>query len=294
MADMAVLAIAAVSLGAATVNGALGYGYSSLTTPVALLLIASRVLNPAIVIVEVVVNLYALFLGRRSVARVLPRVTPLIAGLAPGVIAGSLLLAWVAPDWVKLITYGVLLPLILLQGAGFAWPLRRERTAGVPLGTGVGLLYSLTTISGPPLAFFFNNQRYERGDFKVALAIVRTAEASFTLIMYVVLGLITKQSAGLAGWLLPTVLIGMPIGHWLIARIDPVAFRRACITFDCWLVGFGLARMLDKTALFESPWSYLALASAIALDAWLLTRRRRRTAAASATAPPAETLLEAA
>jgi uncharacterized protein len=287
MADMAILAIAAVSLGAATVNGALGYGYSSLTTPVALLMIASRLLNPALVIVEVIVNLYALFLGRRSVARMLPRVTPLIAGLVPGVIAGSLLLAWVAPDWVKLITYGVLLPLILLQGAGFSYPLRRERTAGVPLGAGVGLLYSLTTISGPPLAFFFNNQRYDRADFKVALAIVRTAEASFTLVMYLVLGLITRDSVGLAGWLLPTVMIGMPVGHWLIARIDPVAFRRACISFDCWLVGFGLARMLDRLDLVAAPWSYIALAVAIGIDATLLARKRKRAQAAPTEAAPA-------
>jgi uncharacterized membrane protein YfcA len=287
MADMAILAIAAVSLGAATVNGALGYGYSSLTTPVALLMIASRLLNPALVIVEVILNLYALILGRRAVPRMLPRVAPLVVGLVPGVIVGSLLLAWVAPDWVKLITYGVLLPLILLQGAGFSYPLRRERTAGVPLGAGVGLLYSLTTISGPPLAFFFNNQRYDRADFKVALAIVRTAEASFTLVMYLALGLITKDSLHLAGWLLPTVMIGMPLGHWLIARIDPVAFRRACISFDCWLVGFGLARMLDRLDLVAAPWSYVALAIAIAVDATLLARKRKRAETAPAETAPA-------
>jgi uncharacterized protein len=250
-------------------------------------MIASRLLNPAIVVVEFFVNLYALFLGRRSIARVLPRVTPLIGGLVPGVIAGSLLLAWVAPDWIKLITFGTLLPLILLQGAGFSYPLRRERTAGVPLGAGVGLLYSLTTISGPPLAFFFNNQRYDRADFKVALAIVRTAEASLTLVMYLVLGLITRDSLTLTGWLLPTVMIGMPLGHWLIARIDPVAFRRACISFDCWLVGFGLARVLDKTALVAAPWSYIALGVAVAVDATLLARKRKRAQTAPTEAAPA-------
>ena len=54
------------SLGAATVNGALGYGYSSISVPIALLVVAGRVLNPALVIVEVAINLYALFWNRRA------------------------------------------------------------------------------------------------------------------------------------------------------------------------------------------------------------------------------------
>ena len=58
------LVLALTSLGAATVNGALGYGYSSISVPIALLVIAGRVLNPAIVLVEVAINLYALWWNR--------------------------------------------------------------------------------------------------------------------------------------------------------------------------------------------------------------------------------------
>ena len=64
------LVLALTSLGAATVNGALGYGYSSISVPIALLVVAGRVLNPALVIVEVVINLYALWWNR---ARRAPR-----------------------------------------------------------------------------------------------------------------------------------------------------------------------------------------------------------------------------
>ncbi len=71
------------SLCAATVNGAIGYGYSSISVPIALLVIASRVLNPALVIIEVVVNLYALFINRRRIHLVARRVLPLSIGLVP-------------------------------------------------------------------------------------------------------------------------------------------------------------------------------------------------------------------
>ena len=41
------LALVVITLLAAFVNGALGYGFSSLTVPVGLLFFANRVLNPA-------------------------------------------------------------------------------------------------------------------------------------------------------------------------------------------------------------------------------------------------------
>ncbi len=51
--DAAVITLAVITLLAAFVNGALGYGFSSLTIPVALVFYTNRVLNPAIVVIEV-------------------------------------------------------------------------------------------------------------------------------------------------------------------------------------------------------------------------------------------------
>src|SRR5690348_10362629 len=240
----ALLVLAFTSLGAATVNGALGYGYSSISVPVALLVTVGRVLNPALVIVEVVINLYSLFWNRRSARRMLPRVVPLAIGLVPGVIAGAFLLGYVAPGHVKLIAFFVLLPLILLQASGRRFPIRSEKTASVPLGGGVGLLYGLTTISGPPLALFWNNQGLAKEDFKVALAVIRSIESLCALAVYAWLGLFTHQSAGLLPWIAPGVLIGFPLGHALLTRVRVETFRRLCMSFDAWLVAFGLSHTL--------------------------------------------------
>ena len=43
------LPLIAITFGAAIVNGALGYGFSSITVPIALLFLTNRVLNPALV-----------------------------------------------------------------------------------------------------------------------------------------------------------------------------------------------------------------------------------------------------
>jgi hypothetical protein len=269
MADAALIVLAVTSLGAATVNGALGYGYSSISVPIALLVVAGRVLNPALVIVEVAINLYALFWNRHAAPRVIRRVAPLALGLVPGVLAGAWLLDYIAPRDVKLGAYLVLLPFILIQASGRRWPIRNERGASVPLGAGVGLLYGLTTISGPPLALFWNNQGLAKDDFKVGLAVVRTIESICALAAYAYLGLLTKQSSSLLPWIVPGVLIGFPIGHALIRRVGVETFRRVCMSFDAYLVSFGLARVLIDVGVAPAAAYQLLVATAI-IDTRLL------------------------
>lgn len=277
--DAGVLTLIAITLFAATVNGALGYGFSSLTVPVAVLFYANRVLNPALVVVEVVVNSYALIINRRSIPRVWYRMLPIVVGLVPGVIVGSLLLSAANPGVIKLVTYAALLPLILLQAGGFRRYIRAERAVGVTLGTGIGVLYSVTTISGPPLALMLNNQGFVREDFRAGLAIIRLAESTLTAIAYAFLGLYSIQSGSLLLLIAPGVLIGVPLGTFLIRRIAVETFRRTCMSFDAWVVGFGFSRTLIDLGVLGDPVAYLVLATAGVIDAVLLYqffRKRRR------------------
>jgi uncharacterized membrane protein YfcA len=259
-----------ITLIAAVVNGALGYGFSSITVPLALLFLTSRVLNPALVLIEVALNAYVLFVNRDSFGAVFRRMLPIVAGLAPGVIVGTLVVARVHPDWLKLGTFTLLLPLILLQAAGYRRPIRSERAIGVPFGTGVGLLYSLTTISGPPLAVMLNNQGLAKQEFRAALGFIRLAESSFTAIAYAYAGLFTVESLALTPAILPSLLVGVPLGAWLIRRVNAETFRRVCMSFDAWVVGFGISTLLRRLHTVEGPEAYSVLAVVILIDVLLL------------------------
>jgi uncharacterized membrane protein YfcA len=265
-----VIALVVITFLAAFVNGALGYGFSSLTVPVGLLFFSNRVLNPALVLIEVFINLYVLFINRASIPAVWRRVYPILIGLAPGVAIGSYLLASIHPGWLKFATYALLLPLILIQAAGLRWPLKSERLVGVPFGTGLGFLYSVTTISGPPLALLFNNQGLVKQDFRAGLALIRVAESVLTAIVYFHLGMFTVQSFGIVSTILPGVLIGIPLGAFLIRRLDPETFRRVCMSFDVWIVGFGLSRVLIDLKLAQGAAAYSVMLAAILTDAYLL------------------------
>jgi uncharacterized protein len=266
--DVTVLVI--TTLLAATVNGALGYGFSSITIPVALIFYMNRILNPAVVLVEVVLNSYILLMNRKSVPKVWKRVLPILIGVFPGVLLGSYILFRVQPGWLKFITYFILLPLILLQAAGVRRPIRSEKMVGIPFGTGIGVLYSVTTISGPPLALMFNNQGYVKNDFRAALGIIRVAESTLTAIAYYFLGLYSQESMQILSSIVPSVVIGIPLGTYIIHRMDPETFRRICMSFDAWVVGFGLSKVLVELRLVASPMAYGVLLAVVIIDAYLL------------------------
>jgi uncharacterized membrane protein YfcA len=268
--DTAVIVLAGIALFAAFVNGALGYGFSSLTVPVALVFYTNRVLNPALVLIEVFVNLYVLFINRRGVPAVWKRVFPILVGLLPGIAVGAYALASLHPVWVKLATYSVILPLILVQAAGWRRPIEWSWLVCLPFGTTLGILYSVTTISGPPLAVLFNNQGLVKDEFRAGLALVRVTESCLTAIVYYYLGLFIAESINMLSVLAPCAAVGIPLGAYLIRRMDAETFRRICMSFDAWVVGFGLSRVLIELNLMASPWAYSVMGGTILLDLYLL------------------------
>lgn len=274
-----------ITLFAAVVNGGLGYGFSSITVPLALLFLSNRVLNPALVLIEVVLNAYVLFVNREAVKSIWRRVSLIVVGLIPGVIVGTLIVSRVSQPWLKLWTYFVLLPVILTQAAGYRRPIRSERSIGFPFGAGLGVLYSVTTVSGPPLAVLLNNQGIAKREFRAALGVIRLAESTFTAIAYLNAGLFTLTSVKLIPHILPSVLIGVPIGAQLIRRMPAETFRRLCMSFDAWVVAFGISAALRDVKIVEGSKAFLFLAAVVIIDAWLLYRFFSKPATKTAAMP---------
>jgi hypothetical protein len=268
--DAAVIVLAGTGLFAAFVNGALGYGFSSLTVPIALVFYANRILNPAVVVIEVFINLYVLVINSKGIGAVGKRILPILLGLLPGIAIGASVLASFQAGWIKFATYAVILPLILFQAAGWRRPIESTWLVGLPFGSMLGILYSITTISGPPLAILFNNQGLVKTEFRAGLALVRVAESTVTAAVYYKLGLFAEDSISVLSVLAPSVVVGIPLGAYLIRSLNSETFRRICMSFDAWVVGFGLSRVLIELSLLESPWAYTAVAVTTLIDLYLL------------------------
>jgi uncharacterized protein len=85
-------------------------------------------------------------------------------------------------------------------------------------------------------------------------------------------GLFTRESLALTPAILPSLLIGVPLGAWLIRRINAETFRRVCMSFDAWVVGFGISTLLRALHIVEGIEAYGFLAAVILADVLLLYR----------------------
>jgi uncharacterized protein len=266
------LALAVITFVAALVNGALGYGFSSITVPLALLLLPNRTLNPALVLLEIPLNASVLWANRAAIPQVWRRVLPILIGLLPGILAGTFVVSRVSPPWLKLGTLAALLPLTLLQAGGVRRPIRSERRAGFLFGGGLGALYAVTTISGPPLALALNNQGVSKDAFRAALGLVRLVASLLTASAYLFAGLFVRDSVALIPRMLPSVAIGVPVGAIVIRQLQPETFRRICMSFDAWVVSFGISTLLRELRLVDSMAAYLVVVVTVLIDGYLLAR----------------------
>ena len=91
-------------------------------------------------------------------------------------------------------------------------------------------------------------------------------------VAYAYAGLYSLQSMALIPQILPSLLIGVPIGAQLIRHIRPETFRRICMSFDAWVVAFGLSGLIRTLHLASNIVAYAEFFAVVAFDLWLLYR----------------------
>jgi hypothetical protein len=112
----------------------------------------------------------------------------------------------------------------------------------------------------------------EKEEFKDALAQIRMAESYVTCIAHFFLGLFSSTSLSLFTVIAPPVLIGLPLGMLITTRVAAETFRRICMSFDAWIVGYGLSKTVVQTMRVSEVTPYLSLSGVIAIDLALLYR----------------------
>ena len=72
--------------------------------------------------------------------------------------------------------------------------------------------------------------------------------------------------------ILPSVIIGVPVGGWIIRRVRTETFRRCCMCFDAWIVAFGISVLLRELHLVSGASAFAVLAIVSLVDMGLLYR----------------------
>lgn len=273
-----------IAFAGAIVNGVLGHGFSTLSVPLALVLVAQRVLNPVLVLLEVFLNGGSFLVSRRAFPAVWPRVRVFAFALLPGVVLGALALRFALPSSLRLFTYALLLPLVLFQAFGPRGAFGSERRQAAPFGFGTGLIYGLTTVSGPVLSTYFHQHDYGKQEYRAAISFLRLVESVATALAYLALGLFNPFVLKATLPLLPIVLLGLGAGALLLRWLSQDAFRHFCIVFNTFAVSFGLAKIL------RGSWTvpvWALHAGWITLTGIVLISRFRRARKRAPNPPPA-------
>jgi hypothetical protein len=85
-------------------------------------------------------------------------------------------------------------------------------------------------------------------------------------------GMFSTESAGLLPYILPSLVVGIPLGVRVIHHVRPETFRRICMSFDAWVVGYGISTLLRQLHVIDTGAAFSVLAAVGLLDVWLLYR----------------------
>src|SRR5207302_1415595 len=124
----------------------------------------------------------------------------------------------------------------------------------------------------PPFGVMLSNQGLAKQYFRASRGLVRLAESTFTAAAYYAAGMFSLESAGLLPYILPSLTVGIPLGVRVIRHVRPETFRRVCMSFDAWVVGYGISTLLRQLHLMDSGAAFSVLGAVGLLDLWLLYR----------------------
>ena len=220
------LLISAVIAGAATVKGAVGFGFPLVGIPLLSAIIGPRAAVPVIAVPTLLSNI--IMVSRGSGSRANAHLVLTMAGLALGTLAGAAVIKALDPRSLSILVGAVALAYVLATAFRLTAlvPERAGRRAAPVVGLAAGLMGGATGIFAPLLASYLHLLHMAKRDFVFWITIMFFVSNVVQVASYAHLGLY-------AGLVLALSLIGcvpMAIGTWsglvLPDRLDPEVFGR--------------------------------------------------------------------
>ncbi len=244
--DPWVAAAVAVTLFAAFVKGAIGFGFPTLATPLLALAVDPKAAMVVLILPNIAMD--GVQAARRgglwATAR---RMLPVVIPGAIGTVLGTRLLTALSPRVVTLILGAIILVFTALSVARSfpRVPPAHERWLSPVVGFAAGVVGGVTNVPGTPLVIYFYALGMDKTEF------VRSVGFTFVLYKLVQLGavawygLLTAPLLGVSALLCVAGLGGFALGLRVQDRLDQRTFNRAVLAFltalGLWLVARSLA-----------------------------------------------------
>lgn len=224
---------------ASTMQSITGFGFNIVGTPILMMFIAPKQVISLAIFGALILNLMVIHKtkGQGSMQMVLPMFAASTVGILPGVYVlkiadGSLL---------KLAVGIIVIIMSAAMAFNFSVTIKRERLAAVVAGGIGGFMGGATSMSGPVVAMFLMNQKQDKAAFRANLVRFFCLGNIMTLATMYFMGAVDTTVFGLAGYIVPGVLVGTWLGEKAFRRVSPSLFRQLVIVvlIVCGLLSVG-------------------------------------------------------
>ena len=221
------LLAAAATFAGAAIQSATGFGFALVLGPALFAVLEPREAVTALLVLGVAISVLILFAERRRPPIRWRLVAPLLAGAAPGLALGVVVLEALSKSALQ-VSLGVCVLAAAVVQARRPEPVGGDGSLAASLAVGFtsGALTTSTSISGPPLVLWLEARGLRPDELRSSLA------AAF-LPLGVFGGIVVLATAGGGDGVAPGVLLpllaltiaGHFAGAWMFRRIDPARFR---------------------------------------------------------------------
>jgi uncharacterized membrane protein YfcA len=219
-----ILVSAFIILLASIVKGLTGFGFALTSLPMLTIFLTPKTAIPLITVCSVFLDGYTFTEARRLVQY--KEISPLVVSGIVGMILGTYFLVSLDSAAIKLAIGTVTILFTLASLMGVNRKISNTKNASIPIGLISGVLGGLTSISGPPIVLFFNNQNVEKTIFRANLIAYFFSMYIATVPAYFFGNLITVDLLGLSVVLVPIMFLGAIIGIRASKKVNEAAFKK--------------------------------------------------------------------
>ena len=206
----------------ALLQGSVGFGFSLLAAP--LLMLINPLFVPGPLIIPAFAQIFMIAFRERE-AIDLSGLKWAFAGMVPGTLLGAIILTTLPATPVALLLGGLVLTAVATSLLGFSLG------PSVPLLSGAGLLSgimaSVSTISGPPLALVYQNAGGAK--LRSTLAAYFLGATIFSILSLIGVGYLGWQHILWSLPLIPSAVFGVWISKYTVAMLDRGYTRSAVL-----------------------------------------------------------------
>jgi uncharacterized protein len=218
------IALGIVAIGACA-QGAMGFGLGLLAAPVLALVDDDFVPGPLLLVALVLTILIVVRERGRLDVR---GVKWAVAGRIPGSVIGAIAVVSLSPDLLIVVFALLVLAGVLLSVVG--WDLQPTPSTLLTAGAVSGIMGSITSIGGPPMALVYQHRRGP--ELRSTLALFFVFGSALSIALLTAVGEIDSSDLRWAAALLPAMLIGYGASRFLGRWLDRGFMRPAILGFS--------------------------------------------------------------